>query len=83
MDGEPKPTQESSFIEAYVPRREMASSFLLTRKTNPNPIRKLESIPKSREYLTVQTIHLLKGMESPNLSRDEDGGIPLHGFVTR
>ena len=80
MDEEPKPIQESSFVEEYLPRQEVASSFLFTRKTNPNPIKELESTLKSRECLAIQTTHLLKGMESPNLARDGDGGIPFHGL---
>ena len=75
--------QESSFVEAYFPNREVAGSFLLMRKTNPNFIKELESISKSIKCLTVQTTRLPKGMESPNLLRDGDSGVPTHGIVTR
>ena len=53
MDGESKPAQEGSLIEAHLPRQEVTSSFLPVRKTNPDPLRELKPIPKPGERLGV------------------------------
>ena len=78
VDGKPKATLESGLIETHFPRQKMIGPFLSVRKTNPNPLKELEPIPKPGKGVKVQTTHLLEGMKSPSLSWARSSGILLH-----
>ena len=53
MDRKPKAALESSLIKAYFSRQEITSFFPFSRKTNPDFLRELESISKSKEGVSV------------------------------
>ena len=78
VDGKPKATLESGLIETHFPRQKMIGPFLSVKKTNPNPLKELEPIPKPGKGVKVQTTHLLEGMKSPSLSWARSSGILLH-----
>ena len=53
VDGKPKTTLESGLIEAHFSSQKMASSFPFMRKTNSNPLKELEPVPKLRKGISV------------------------------
>ena len=53
MDGKPKAALESSLIKAYFSRQEIISFFPFLRKTDPDFLRELESISKSKEDVSI------------------------------
>ena len=53
MDGEPKATQEGSLTEADLPVGKGAGFLTFLREMNPGLLRKLKSIPKSKEGILV------------------------------
>ena len=53
MNRELKTTLESSLVEAHFSRREMIGFFPFSRKTNPNFLRELESVPKPKQGVSV------------------------------